>query len=225
MEASEVAVLIDHTILGPDIVEKDVEIKCKEALEYNFASVCVNPDFVKLAAKKLKRSKVKVCTVIGFPLGSSTSETKAFATKNAIKNGAQEIDMVLNMGALKSGAWDIVEADIKSVVKAAENVDVVKVILETCYLDKKEIKQACQAVKSAGADYVKTSTGFGTGGAKVEDIKVMKEVVGEELGIKASGGIKSIEDVEKMVEAGATRIGASSGVEIVEGASVEDESY
>ena len=225
MEPSEVASLIDHTILNPDITEKDVEIKCKEALEYNFASVCINPNFVKFAAKKLKRSNVKVCTVVGFPLGESTSEAKAFTAKNAIKNGADEIDMVLNIGALKSEAWDIVKADIKAVVNATKNNTVVKVILETCYLDEKELRKACKIVKESGADYVKTSTGFGTAGAKVEDIETMKEVVGEELGIKASGGIRSMEDALKMIEAGATRLGASSGVEIVEGSNVVDSDY
>ncbi|MGM0501212.1 MAG: deoxyribose-phosphate aldolase [Bacillota bacterium] len=223
MEPSEVAAVIDHTILNPDIAEKDVEIKCKEALEYGFASVCVNPNFVKLVADRLKGSDVKVCTVIGFPLGERTSEAKAFAVKNALKNGAEEIDMVLNIGALKSKAWDIVKADIKAVVNAAGGDAVVKVILETCYLDEDEIKKACQVVQEAGADFVKTSTGFGTGGAEVEDVKLMRETVGDELGVKASGGIGSMEDALAMIEAGATRIGASSGVQIVEGVSVEDD--
>ena len=223
MEGSEVAVLIDHTILSPDITEKDVEIKCKEAKEYNFASVCVNPNYVKFVANKLKGSNVKTCTVIGFPLGESTSETKSFAAKNAVKNGADEVDMVINIGAVKSAAWDVVEADIKAVVKAVKRNTLVKVILETCYLDENEIKQACKAAQSAGADFVKTSTGFGTHGARVEDVELMKESVDEEMGIKASGGIHSLEEAVEMLDAGATRIGASSGVEIVEGVSVEDD--
>ena len=223
MEGSEVAVLIDHTILSPDITEKDVEIKCKEAKEYNFASVCVNPNYVKFVADKLKGSNVKTCTVIGFPLGESTSETKSFAAKNAVKNGADEVDMVINIGAVKSAAWDVVEADIKAVVKAVKRNTLVKVILETCYLDENEIKQACKAAQSAGADFVKTSTGFGTHGARVEDVELMKESVDEEMGIKASGGIHSLEEAVEMLDAGATRIGASSGVEIVEGVSVEDD--
>ena len=223
MEGSEAAVLIDHTILKPDATDEDVEIKCQEALEYNFASVCVNPNYVKLAADKLKGSNVKVCTVVAFPLGETSSEAKAFAAKNAAKNGADEIDMVLNIGAVKSAAWEVVEADIKAVVKAVKRKALVKVILETCYLDKNEIKQAAGAAQSAGADYIKTSTGFGTYGARVEDVELMAEAVDEEIGIKAAGGIKTLEDVEKMVDAGATRIGASSGVEIVEDVKVEED--
>ncbi|MBM7557300.1 deoxyribose-phosphate aldolase [Halanaerobacter jeridensis] len=221
MEGSEVAVLIDHTILSPDITKKDVEIKCQEAKEYNFASVCVNPSYVEFVADQLKGSNVKTCTVIGFPLGESTSETKSFAAKNAVKNGADEVDMVINIGAVKSAAWDVVEADIKSVVKAVNRNTLVKVILETCYLDDNEIKQACKAAQSAGADFVKTSTGFGTHGARVEDVELMKESVDEEMGIKASGGIHSLEEAVEMLDAGATRIGASSGVEIVEGVEPE----
>ena len=224
MEGSEVAVLIDHTILSPDITEKDVAVKCQEALEYNFASVCVNPNYVEFVADKLEGSNVKTCTVIGFPLGESTSETKSFAAKNAVKNGADELDMVINIGAVKSAAWDVVEADIKAVVNSVKREDVlVKVILETCYLDENEIKQACKAAQSAGADFVKTSTGFGTHGARVEDIEVMKEAVDEEMGIKASGGIHSLEEAVEMLDAGATRIGASSGVEIVEGVDAVDD--
>ena len=225
MEGSEAAVLIDHTILKPDITNKDVEIKCEEALEYNFASVCVNPNYVEFAADKLGDSNVKVCTVIGFPLGENSSETKAFAAKNAVKNGADEIDMVLNIGAVKSAAWEVVESDIKAVVKAVKRGTIVKVILETCYLEENEIKQAALAAQSAGADFVKTSTGFGPYGARVEDVELMTEAVDDEMGIKAAGGIKTLEDVEKLVDAGATRIGASSGVEIVEGVKTGEVDY
>lgn len=216
MDSKEVAAMIDHTILSPEATKEDIIEKCQEAREYGFASVCVNPTFVRLVNKKLKRSSVKVCTVIGFPLGGSTSEAKAFAARNAVKKGADEIDMVINIGAIKSKAWSIVRDDIKSVVNAVGN-KLVKVILETCYLTDGEKKKACQAAKEAGADFVKTSTGFGTAGATVKDIKLIKEVVGDELEVKASGGVRSLEDAKKMIEAGATRIGASSGVKIVLG--------
>lgn len=216
MERTEVASMIDHTILSPDATVKEIKTKCQEAIEYEFASVCINPKYVSLVKDELKGSSVKVCTVIGFPLGTSTSETKAFATRKAIKNGADEIDMVINIGAIKSKAWEIVKEDIKAVVKAAGN-KTVKVIIETCYLTEEEKKKSCELAKEAGADFVKTSTGFGTAGAKVEDVELMKEVVGEKLGVKASGGIRSMKDAKKMIEAGASRIGASSGVKIVTG--------
>ncbi|OCL25473.1 deoxyribose-phosphate aldolase [Orenia metallireducens] len=217
MDNKELAAMIDHTILNADALDKDVKLRCQEALEYGFASVCVNPSFVSLVNKELKGSKVKVCTVIGFPLGETTTETKIFETRNAIKNGADEIDMVINIGAIKSGAWDIVKDDIKAVVEAAKGNAIVKVIIETCYLTKEEKVKACQIAKEVGADFVKTSTGFGTAGATVEDIKLMKETVGPDMGVKASGGIRSKDDALKMIEAGATRIGASSGVAIVTG--------
>ena len=186
--------------------------------EYKFASVCVNPTWVKKCAEMLKDTpEVKVCTVIGFPLGANTPEVKAFETKNAIENGADEVDMVINIGAMKDGRYDEVEADIKAVVDAAKGKALVKVIIETCLLTKEEIEKACQLAVSAGTDYVKTSTGFSTGGATVEDIALMRKTVGAEIGVKASGGVRSLEDAKAMTEAGATRIGASSGVSIAKG--------
>ncbi|MCK8826918.1 deoxyribose-phosphate aldolase [Natroniella acetigena] len=217
MDVNEIASIIDHTILSAEATKQEVIIKCQEAKEYNFASVCINPVFVSLINKELEDSSVKVCTVIGFPLGANTAESKAFEANKAIKEGADEIDMVINIGALKSGEWEIVRDDIKTVVDVAQNKALIKVIIETCYLTEEEKKKACQVAKEVGVDFVKTSTGFGTGGATVEDIRLMREVVGEELGVKASGGVRSLEDAEEMIEAGATRIGASSGVKIVAG--------
>lgn len=209
--------MIDHTLLKQDATKPQIEKLCAEAKEYVFASVCVNPTWVKTSAELLTGTPVKVCTVIGFPLGASTPETKAFETKDAIQNGAGEIDMVLNVGALKSEDLALVKRDIEAVVEAAKGKAIVKVILETCLLTKEEIKVASQLSKDAGADFVKTSTGFSTGGATVEDVTLMREVVGPDLGVKASGAVRSLEDVEKMIEAGATRIGASSGVQIMQG--------
>jgi len=209
--------MIDHTLLKPEATKEQVEKLCAEAKEYTFASVCVNPTWVKTSAELLTGTPVKVCTVIGFPLGASTPETKAFETKDAINNGASEIDMVLNVGALKSQDLDLVKRDVEAVVNAAKGKAIVKVILETCLLTKEEIKVASQLSKDAGADFVKTSTGFSTGGATFEDVALMREVVGPDLGVKASGGVRSLEDVQKMIEAGATRIGASSGVQIIQG--------
>ncbi|WP_394187695.1 deoxyribose-phosphate aldolase [Paenisporosarcina quisquiliarum] len=212
-----IASMIDHTLLKQDATKQQIEKLCAEAKEYVFASVCVNPTWVKTSAELLTGTPVKVCTVIGFPLGASTPETKAFETKDAIQNGAGEIDMVLNVGALKSEDLALVKRDIEAVVEAAKGKAIVKVILETCLLTKEEIKVASQLSKDAGADFVKTSTGFSTGGATVEDVTLMREVVGPNLGVKASGAVRSLEDVEKMIEAGATRIGASSGVQIMQG--------
>lgn len=209
--------MIDHTLLKQDATKQQIEKLCAEAKEYVFASVCVNPTWVKTSAELLIGTPVKVCTVIGFPLGASTPETKAFETKDAINNGASEIDMVLNVGALKSEDLALVKRDIEAVVEAAKGKAIVKVILETCLLTKEEIKLASQLSKDAGADFVKTSTGFSTGGATLEDVTLMREVVGPNLGVKASGAVRSLEDVEKMIEAGATRIGASSGVQIMQG--------
>lgn len=214
---TNIASLIDHTLLKAEATAPQIEQLCKEAAEYNFASVCVNPTWVSLAAQQLENSEVKVCTVIGFPLGAATSETKSFETSDAIAKGAGEIDMVLNIGALKSGQEDVVKADIEAVVTAAKGKAIVKVILEVCLLTDEEIKLASRLSKQAGADFVKTSTGFSTGGATVEAVRLMRETVGPELGVKASGGVRSLEDVEQMVEAGATRIGASSGVQIMQG--------
>ena len=214
---TNIASLIDHTLLKAEATAPQIEQLCKEAAEYNFASVCVNPAWVSLAAKQLENSEVKVCTVIGFPLGAATSETKAFETSDAIEKGAGEIDIVLNIGALKSGLEDVVKSDVEAVVAAAKGKAIVKVILEVCLLTDEEIQLASRLSKEAGADFVKTSTGFSTGGATVESVRLMREAVGPELGVKASGGVRSLEDVEQMVEAGATRIGASSGVQIMQG--------
>ncbi|MGT2833525.1 deoxyribose-phosphate aldolase [Streptococcus halotolerans] len=208
--------LIDHTLLKPESTQEQVDKLIAEAKEYEFASVCVNPTWVKHASEKLSETPVKVCTVIGFPLGANTSATKAFETKNAIENGADEIDMVINIGAAKDGNFDLVEADIAAVVKASGD-KLVKVIIETCLLTDDEKVKACKAAVSAGADFVKTSTGFSTGGANVHDVALMRETVGPDIGVKASGGARSLEDVKQFVEAGATRIGTSSGVAIVQG--------
>ena len=223
MNNAELAKMIDHTILKANATQSDIEKLCEEAKEYNFASVCVNPYWVPLASDLLKNSTVKVCTVIGFPLGATSSESKASETEIAILQGADEVDMVINVGAMKNNQTDIVEKDILSVVNSArktgkaQNKNItVKVILETCYLTKDEIKNACLCAKNAGADFVKTSTGFGTGGATVEDVKLMKETVGSSMEVKASGGIRDYETAIKMIEAGATRLGTSSGIAIVE---------
>ncbi|OAI87838.1 2-deoxyribose-5-phosphate aldolase [Exiguobacterium sp. KKBO11] len=209
--------MIDHTALKPETSRAQIETLCKEALEYKFASVCVNPTYVALAAELLKSDDdVKVCTVIGFPLGANTPEVKAFETKDAIQNGATEIDMVLNIGALKDGNLELVERDIRAVVEAA-NGTLVKVIFENCLLTKEEIKTAAELSVKAGANFVKTSTGFSTGGATVEDIRLMRETVGPDIGVKASGGVRDFEGAKAMIDAGASRIGASAGIAIVTG--------
>lgn len=216
------ALLIDHTLLKPEATKEQIATLCQEAKKYDFASVCVNPTWVAEAAKHLEGAKSVVCTVIGFPLGAQTSATKAFETKDAIANGASEIDMVINIGALKSGQLDVVKSDIQAVVDAA-NGTLVKVIIETCLLTEEEKVVACQLSKEVGADFVKTSTGFSTGGATAADIALMRKTVGPEMGVKASGGVRSLEDLEAMVEAGATRIGASSGVKIMNGLKSDSE--
>ena len=210
------AAMIDHTLLKADATRDQIEKLCAEAKKYVFASVCVNPTWVKYSAELLAGTEVKVCTVIGFPLGASTSAVKAFETKDAIANGATEIDMVINIGALKNGEYDVVRDDIKAVVDAA-NGTLVKVIIETCLLTDEEKVKACELSVEAGADFVKTSTGFSTGGATAEDIALMRKTVGPDLGVKASGGVRNLEDMKTMIENGATRIGASSGVAIMEG--------
>ena len=222
MNNLELAKMIDHTILKANATQSDIEKLCDEAKKYNFASVCVNPYWVPLASDLLKNSTVKVCTVIGFPLGATSSESKASETEIAILQGADEVDMVINVGAMKNNQTDIVENDILSVVNSARKTGktqnkniIVKVILETCYLTKDEIKNACLCAKNAGADFVKTSTGFGTGGATVEDVALMKETVGSSMDVKASGGIRDYETALKMINAGATRLGTSSGIGIV----------
>ena len=211
-----IAKLIDHTVLKPQTTRKQVETLCREAAHYGFASVCVNPCWVSLCAELLRDSGVAVCTVIGFPLGANTSAVKAFEAAEAIRQGAAEVDMVLNIGALKDGDYELVREDIGAVVAAAEGKALVKVILETCLLTEEEKRVACRLCKEMGADFVKTSTGFSTGGATVEDIALMRAAVGEELGVKASGGIRNYAVAKAMVEAGASRIGASAGVQIVE---------
>lgn len=211
------AAFIDHTLLKADTTKEEIVTLCDEAREYFFASVCVNPTWVKTASEQLKGSPVKTCTVIGFPLGASTSEVKRFETKDAIANGATEIDMVINIGALRSGQEQLVKEDIEAVVTEAKGKAIVKVIIETSLLTDAEKRTACELAKEAGADFVKTSTGFSTGGATAEDVKLMRGVVGPEMGVKASGGVRSFEDMKKMIEAGATRIGASSGVQIMQG--------
>lgn len=206
--------MIDHTILKPDATKAMVQKIIDEAIEYQFASVCVNPCYVAYCASQLQDSDVKVCTVIGFPLGASTSATKAFETSEAIKNGADEVDMVINIGALKDGNQDLVFNDIQAVVKAAQG-KTVKVIIETCLLNDEEIITACKLAKKAQANFVKTSTGFSSGGAKAKDVALMKATVKDELEVKASGGIKTKADLQAMVEAGASRIGTSAGVALV----------
>lgn len=214
---NNVAKMIDHTLLKADATKDQIGKICAEAKEYNFASVCVNPAWVKLSSDLLNGTEVKVCTVIGFPLGASTPETKAYETKNAIENGATEVDMVINIGALKGGDNELVERDIRAVVDAAKGKALTKVIIETCLLTEEEKVRACELSVKAGADFVKTSTGFSTGGATAEDIALMRKTVGPEIGVKASGGVRSAEDAQKMIDAGATRIGASSGAAIVNG--------
>ena len=217
MNKKDLARMIDHTILKPEATEKEVETLCKEALEYNFASVCINPSMVEKATEMLKGSDVKVCTVIGFPLGATTTEVKAFETEDVIKKGATEVDMVINVGKLKEGNLEYVKKDIEAVVNAAKGKALTKVIIETCLLSDEEKVTACKLSKEAGADFVKTSTGFSTGGATASDIKLMRETVGKELGVKASGGVRSLEDAMAMIENGATRIGASASIAICEG--------
>ncbi|MGG5317605.1 deoxyribose-phosphate aldolase [Enterococcus sp. AZ072] len=211
--------MIDHTILKADATKDDVMKIIEEAKKYHFYSVCINPTWVSMAAKELKGAPVAVCTVIGFPLGANTSEVKAFEVKNAIENGADEVDMVINIGELKDGNYGKVQKDIEAVVNAAKDQALVKVIIETSLLDRDEKIKACELAKAAGADFVKTSTGFSTGGATIEDVKLMRETVGPEMGVKASGGIHNAKEAMAMIEAGATRLGASSGVAIMNGLS------
>ncbi|MDK9860658.1 deoxyribose-phosphate aldolase [Staphylococcus equorum] len=207
---------IDHTLLKPESTRAQIDKIIEEAREFNFKSVCLNPTHVKYAAEKLKDTEVLVCTVIGFPLGASTTETKMFEVEDAVKNGASELDMVINVGALKDGRYEDVQKDIESVVGAA-NGKTVKVIIETCLLTDEEIVKASELSKVAGANFVKTSTGFAGGGATPEDVKLMKDTVGDDLEVKASGGVRNLEDFNKMLEAGATRMGASAGVQIIQG--------
>ncbi|WEZ06860.1 deoxyribose-phosphate aldolase [Priestia flexa] len=223
--SNEITKMIDHTLLKANATEEQITVLAQEAKEYSFASVCVNPTWVKKAAELLRDAQeVKVCTVIGFPLGASTPEVKAFETTNAIENGADEVDMVINIGALKDKNYDLVERDIKAVVDAAKGKALVKVIIEACLLTDEEKVKACELSVKAGADFVKTSTGFSTGGATVEDVALMRKAVGPDFGVKASGGVRGLEDAKAMIEAGATRIGASSGVSIAKG-EISNSSY
>ncbi|HJO95603.1 MAG TPA: deoxyribose-phosphate aldolase [Victivallales bacterium] len=213
----EVAKYIDHTVLKADSTVADVEKICKEADEYQFASVCINPYYVPLACSLLIDSAVNVCTVVGFPLGATTKESKAMEAIKAVADGADEVDMVLNVSAMKSGNYDYVEEDVRLVVNSVPEYICVKVILETCYLTDEEIAKASELSMNAGADFVKTSTGFGTGGATVEAVKIMKSVVGDKLEIKASGAVRDFKTAVAMIDAGATRLGTSSGIAIVAG--------
>ena len=211
------AKMIDHTLLKTDATKNDLDKLLSEAKEYNFMSVCVSPIWVSYASEQLKDTAVKVCTVIGFPQGATPTAVKAFETKNAIENGATEVDMVIPVGFLKDKNYEAVENDIKAVVDEAKGKALTKVIIETCLLTDEEKVMACKLAKKAGADYVKTSTGFSTGGATAEDIKLMRETVGEDMGVKASGGVRTREDADKMIASGASRIGTSNGVAIVKG--------
>lgn len=209
------AAYIDHTLLKPEAKREDIIKLCREALQNNFYSVCINPSYVQTAVSELKGSAVKVCAVIGFPLGATTTETKVFEAAEAIASGAEEVDMVIHVGALKGGEEDYVRVDIAAVVKAARG-KIVKVIIESGLLTDSEKVLACSLAKEAGAGFVKTSTGFGPGGATVGDIRLMRETVGPDLGVKASGGVRTLEAARLMIEAGATRIGTSSGITIVQ---------
>lgn len=210
-----IAKYIDHTALKPEAKREDILKLIEEAKKFGFASVCINPCWISLAARELAGSDVAVCTVIGFPLGANTAETKAFETRDAIEKGADEVDMVINIGALKSGLHDTVEQDIRAVVAASAGRARVKVIIETCLLTDREKRRACELAVQAGADYVKTSTGFSTAGATVGDVRLMRETVGPAIGVKAAGGIHSGAEAQAMISAGATRIGASSGIQIL----------
>jgi deoxyribose-phosphate aldolase len=215
--ASEVAALIDHTLLKADAIESDIRKLCAEAREYGFASVCIHPSWVPLATKLLSGAKSKVCTVVGFPLGATSTIAKVCETQEALADGAKEIDMVINVGALKSGNRDTVQSEIGSITEVAhKNGAICKVIIETCLLTQAEKILASKLAKAAGADFVKTSTGFSTGGATTDDVKLMRQTVGSAMGVKASGGIRTLSELTAMVAAGATRIGASAGVTIVE---------
>ncbi len=212
-----VASLLDHTLLKPDATYDDIIKLCDEAVKHGFAAVCVQPCHVRLVAERLDRagSRVKACSVAGFPHGANRSDVKAFEARKAVADGAREVDMVINVGALKSGDYRYVENDIRGVVEACGRGVITKVILETGFLNEEAIIKACALAKAAGANYVKTSTGFGPRGASVDDIRLMRQVVGEEMGVKAAGGIRTAEDVKKMVEAGATRIGTSASIKII----------
>lgn len=215
LNKTSLAKMIDHTNLKPTATEADIRKICAEAREYSFASVCANPVHVPLMKKELEGSPALVCCVVGFPLGANAKEIKAAEARQAVTEGADEVDMVINIGALKAGQTDTVREDIAAVVEAAAG-KTVKVIIETCYLSDEEKRSACKCAMDAGAHFVKTSTGFGSGGATAEDVKLMREVVGDKLQVKASGGIRTLDDAKTMIEAGADRIGASAGIAIVD---------
>ena len=214
MDKKTIAAMIDHTLLKPEATPAQIEKLCAEAAEYHFASVCVNPVYIPLAARLLKGTGVKVCCVVGFPLGAIAPEQKAAEAASCAAMGAEELDMVIHVGAAKAGDWALVQRDIEGVVKAAAG-HTVKVIIETCLLTDEEKVKACEAAKAAGAHFVKTSTGFSTGGATTHDIALMRKTVGPEMGVKASGGIRDYETAMAMIEAGANRIGASAGIAIM----------
>lgn len=218
----KIAKYIDHTLLKPEATAAEIKELCDEAREYDFKTVCVNPTWVDYSIQLLEGTDVGVTTVIGFPLGANTPEIKAAEAKQAVEKGAADVDMVINIGALKSEDYDAVSDDIQAVVDAVNGKAIVKVIIETSLLTKTEKIRACELAKEAGADYVKTSTGFSTGGATLDDVKLMRATVGPKMGVKASGGVRSYEDAMEMVDAGATRIGASSGIAIVEGETKEN---
>lgn len=220
---TQIAKMIDHTLLKPEATKEQITNLCEEAAEHGFMSVCVNPYWVKLSSELLQTTDVKVCTVIGFPLGASATETKAFETKQAIEDGATEVDMVINIGALKSGDFDTVRQDIQAVTAAAKGKALTKVIIETSLITEEEKVKACELAVEAGADYVKTSTGFSGGGATPEDIALMRKTVGPDLGVKASGGVRSAEDAQAMIDAGATRLGASAGIKIIQGQTADSD--
>lgn len=210
----EINRMIDHTLLKPESTREQIKSLCDEALEYNFKSVCINPFWVSYANDILKDSEVSVCTVIGFPLGANTTSMKATEAREAILNGADEVDMVINVGLLKSKEYDLVEEDIKAVVEESKD-KIVKVIIETCLLSDEEIVKACEISMKSGADFVKTSTGFNSAGAKAQDVNLMRKTVGDTLGVKASGGIRDLKTAREMIENGATRLGVSAGIEII----------
>jgi len=226
MDNSKIAGLIDHTLLKPDSTASQIVKLCAEAREHEFASVCVNPCWVPLAARELAGSPVKICTVIGFPLGANSTATKQFEAADALRSGAREIDMVINVGALRSGDPALVKADIQAVVEVTHKAGaIVKVILENALLTDEQKVTACKLAVEAGADFVKTSTGFASGGATVEDVALMRRTVGPDIGVKAAGGVRSLDDLKKMVAAGATRVGTSSGAAIIASAKAAENAH
>ena len=217
LSAADICKVIDHTLLKPDATLEQVKQICDEAKLYGFASVCVNPAYIGFVAEQLKNSDIAPCCVVGFPLGATLSEIKAFETRQCVTRGAKEVDMVINIGAAKAGDWPFVQADIQAVVNAAQQQALVKVIIETCLLTDDEKTRACIAAKEAGANFVKTSTGFSSGGATAADVRLMRQTVGTEMGVKASGGVRDLQRALEMISAGATRLGTSAGIAIAKG--------